>query len=288
MDLGRLILADPQPPEVVQPRQGPLHVPAIFPQPAPVRRPPPRDVRTDAAPAQRPAMRVRVVAPIAIQAARPASGPARPAAYRWDRVHERDHRIDVGDIGGRRLRHQWYPARIGDDLVLAPLLATVDGARAGPSATAASPHEAAVDQRPIPVDPIRLVQLGQEPLVELLPDPGLVPVAEPPPAGHAATAAHLPGEILPVDAGLQDEQDAGQRLAVVDRLAAGEAAAARLVWREQRLQPLPERAANPHFVSASNRSGQVEYRPRSPILIATDDAATIGLRFCCKYKGSRI
>ena len=31
MDLGRLILAEPQPPEVVQPRQGPLHVPAMFP-----------------------------------------------------------------------------------------------------------------------------------------------------------------------------------------------------------------------------------------------------------------
>ena len=78
MDLGRLILADPQPPEVVQPRQGPLYVPAVFAQPAPVRRPPPRDVRTDAAPAQLPAMWVRVVAPIAIQAARPASGTARP------------------------------------------------------------------------------------------------------------------------------------------------------------------------------------------------------------------
>ena len=120
MDLGRLILADPQPPEVVQPRQGPLYVPAIFPQPAPVRRPPPRDLRTDAALAQLPAMPVRVVAPIAIQAARPASGAARSAAHRWDRVHERDHRIDVGDIGGRRLRHERYPARIGDDLVLAP------------------------------------------------------------------------------------------------------------------------------------------------------------------------
>src|SRR4051794_18580176 len=121
MDLGRLILADSQPPEVVQPRQGPLYVPALFPQTAPVQRPSPRDVRTNAAPPQLPAMPVRVVAPIAIQAARPASGTARPAAHRRDRVDQRNHRIDVGDIGGRRLRHQWYPARIGDDLVLAPL-----------------------------------------------------------------------------------------------------------------------------------------------------------------------
>jgi hypothetical protein len=85
MDFGRLILADPQPPEVVQPRQRPLREPAIPPQPTPVRRPPPRDVRTDAAPAQLPTMHVRVVAPIAIQAARPAARAARPAAHRWDR-----------------------------------------------------------------------------------------------------------------------------------------------------------------------------------------------------------
>ena len=43
-------LANSQPPEVVQPRQRPLHVPAIRSQPAPMWRPPSRDVRTDAAP----------------------------------------------------------------------------------------------------------------------------------------------------------------------------------------------------------------------------------------------
>src|SRR5208337_2369098 len=80
MDLGRFILANSQPPEVVQPRQRPLHVPAIRSQPAPMRRPPSRDVRTDAAPAQLPAMRVRVVASVAIQAGRPATWAPRLAA----------------------------------------------------------------------------------------------------------------------------------------------------------------------------------------------------------------
>jgi hypothetical protein len=123
MDLGRFILANSQPPEVVQPRQRPLHVPAIRSQPAPMRRPPSRDVRTDAAPAQLPAMRVRVVASVAIQAGRPATWAPRLAAHRWNRIHQRDHRIDVGDVGGRRVRHERNPARIGDDLVLAPPLA---------------------------------------------------------------------------------------------------------------------------------------------------------------------
>ncbi len=154
MDLGRFILANSQPPEVVQPRQRPLHVPAIRSQPAPMRRPPSRDVRTDAAPAQLPAMRVRVVASVAIQAGRPATWAPRLAAHRWNRIHQRDHRIYVGDVGGRRVRHERNPARIGDDLVLAPPLAAVDRARARPSATAAGAHEAAVDQRPRPIDPV--------------------------------------------------------------------------------------------------------------------------------------
>src|SRR5436309_2533351 len=36
------------------------------------------------------------------------------------------------------------------------------------------------------------------------------------PAGHAAAAAHLAGQVLPGDARLEDEEDAGQCLAVVE------------------------------------------------------------------------
>lgn len=55
--------------------------------------------------------------------------------------------------------------------------------------------------------------------MNLLPHAGLLPVAQPTPAGHAATAAHLLREILPGDTGLEYEQDTGPCLAVFDRLA---------------------------------------------------------------------
>jgi hypothetical protein len=70
--------------------------------------------------------------------------------------------------------------------------------------------------------------------------PGGLPVAKPSPAGHAAAAAHLQRQVLPRDAGLEDEEDAGQRLAIVEGLATGESEPPWLEWRQQRLDPFPE------------------------------------------------
>src|SRR3954465_1333323 len=100
MDFGRLVLANPQPPEVVQPRQSSLHEPAILTQAAPMGRPSSRDVRADAAPTQLPTMGVRVEAPIAIQLQRPSSGTARLAAHRRGGIPPREPRRDGGGIGG--------------------------------------------------------------------------------------------------------------------------------------------------------------------------------------------
>jgi hypothetical protein len=63
---------------------------------------------------------------------------------------------------------------------------------------------------------------------------------KPSPAGHAAAAAHLQRQVLPRDAGLEDEEDAGQRLAIVEGLATGESEPPWLGWRQQRLDPFPE------------------------------------------------
>jgi hypothetical protein len=53
--------------------------------------------------------------------------------------------------------------------------------------------------------------------MELRPDPGRLPVAEPAPAGHAGAAAHLLGQALSADAGAQHEDDAFEHPAVVER-----------------------------------------------------------------------
>src|SRR5947209_4033811 len=175
MDSRRAILTNAQPTEVVQPGQGSLHIPAVSPQPATVGRPTPCDVRSDTAPSQPSAVRVGVIAPVPIEAIRATTRPARLAAYRRDRVNQRDHRIHIGDVGGGRLRYQGDPGRIGDHLVLAPLLAPVYGAGAGLPAPASRPREAAIDQGAPPINLVGAVQLGQEQLVKLCPDTGLGP-----------------------------------------------------------------------------------------------------------------
>ena len=198
MESRRPILTNAQPTEVVQPGQGSLHVPAVFPQPATVTRSTPCDVRSDATPSQPLAMRIGVIATVPIEAIRTTSRPARLAANWRDCVDQRDHRIHIGNVGGGRLGDQWDPTRIGDHLVLTPLFAAIHRAGAGLSTSAPCPREATIDQGTPPIDLVRAVQLGQQQLVELRPDTGLGPVAEPTPAGHATATAHLLGQILPI------------------------------------------------------------------------------------------
>ncbi len=68
-----------------------------------------------------------------------------------------------------------------------------------------------VQRGPAPVDLPCSLQMLQEHPVQRGPDPGLLPVAQASPAAHARPAAHLGGQHLPRQAGLEHEQDAGQR-----------------------------------------------------------------------------
>ncbi len=52
-------------------------------------------------------------------------------------------------------------------------------------------------------------------MMKPLPHPGLVPLLEAPPAGHAAAAAHLLGEYLPGNSRLEHEQNARKSGAIV-------------------------------------------------------------------------
>ena len=78
----------------------------------------------------------------------------------------------------------------------------------GPSARPLFRLEVArVGDRPRPVELAGGVQLGQQQLVQPLPDAGLLPVPQPPPAGHPAAEAELLRQVLPGDPGVQHEQD---------------------------------------------------------------------------------
>ena len=111
-------------------------------------------------------------------------------------------------------------------MVLATGFAAIRGVRAGIPAPLGGLGERGVDQAPPPVDPVGPVEFGEQHRMQLGPDAGLVPAFQILPAGLTATAAQFRREVLPGDAGLEDEQDAGQDLPVIQRLASGKAEAA--------------------------------------------------------------
>ena len=88
----------------------------------------------------------------------------------------------------------------------------------------------------LPVGP----QPVQQDLVDLVPYARLLPGRQIPPATHARSAAHLPGQVFPRDAALEDEQDAREHLATVQGLAAGISASARLGRRQKGFDHAPQ------------------------------------------------
>jgi hypothetical protein len=98
----------------------------------------------------------------------------------------------------------------------------------------------AVDGAAVQIQNAVGAQLGQQQRVKLGPDAGLGPVPQPPPAGHSRTAEQAGGQLVPGDAGLEDEHDAGQSGTVIDRPTSRTATAARLGSRQQRFDSLPQ------------------------------------------------
>src|SRR5262249_51194968 len=101
--------------------------------------------------------------------------------------------------------------------------------------------EGSVDQSAVPIDLVRPVQFGQQQGVQLDPDAGSVPKLQVVTAGLAATTPKFGRQVVPGNTGLEDEQDAGENLTVIQRLASGKTKAAPRMRRQQRLDSLPER-----------------------------------------------
>src|SRR5262249_7779333 len=75
---------------------------------------------------------------------------------------------------------------------------------------------------------------------ELQPHAGVLPIAQAAPAGHAAAAAHLLGQVFPLDTGLENEENARERLAVVHRLSARGVAPAAVRRRQKGSNNFPQ------------------------------------------------
>jgi hypothetical protein len=76
---------------------------------------------------------------------------------------------------------------------------------------------AAIDRSARPVDLTGGVELFQQLVMQPLPDTGLLPGPQPPPAGHPRAVAELLGKVAPRDPGVQHVQDPVERLAIIER-----------------------------------------------------------------------
>ena len=129
MDIGATFVADGEAAKAMEPRVRAFDDPAEDAEAAAVRRSAPREDRDDALRAQPVAMRLGVVAAIALDHIGPAPGPAAPAADRRQRGDERIELRDVVDVGGGHLRDERDAARIGDEVVLGTRLAAIGWVR---------------------------------------------------------------------------------------------------------------------------------------------------------------
>jgi len=103
--------------------------------------------------------------------------------------------------------------------------------------------------RPRPVDPIGFAKALEQDPVQASPHPGLLPVAQPPPAGRAGPAALLSGERLPRDAALDDAREGRpvvQAWPTTPRL--------RRFERQERLDGLPQLVTYQFFSRTGKRS----------------------------------
>src|SRR6185437_4485699 len=111
-----------------------------------------------------------------------------------------------------------------------------------------------------------------------VPGAGGLPVAQAVPAGHAATAAHLLGQVLPGDAGLEDEDDPGEDLTIVEERAP--ALGLRGMRWEQRLDQSPELVREEwlgHDVSLSSRANGVSNSFGHSLQIAGHPRVVLGV-----------
>lgn len=99
--------------------------------------------------------------------------------------------------------------RISDDVVLASQLPAASGVRAGRVATQRGLERGAINQGSGPVDAVSPLQLVEQDRMQALPDTGTLQ-AQVGAAGLAASPVQLCGQVIPIEAGLQNEDDPRQ------------------------------------------------------------------------------
>jgi hypothetical protein len=116
-----------QPPPAAQPRQRPLHPPAVASKPHRRLQPTPGNPRPDPTTPQPSTIGLAVISLVRVDLVGSHPPPPRRRAHRWDVVdHGRQHG-HISDVGRGDHRGQRQPADLTDQVELAPRLATIDG-----------------------------------------------------------------------------------------------------------------------------------------------------------------
>ena len=130
MDVGAAFVADGEPPETVQPREGALNDPAGRAETTAVRGPSAGQDGPGPTGPQAVAMRLGIVPAVALEGARCAARASATAPHRWQGV---DHGVEVRnvvDVRGGYLGDEQDPARVGNEVVFGTRLAGIGWVRA--------------------------------------------------------------------------------------------------------------------------------------------------------------
>ena len=130
MHVGPTFVADEEPLEVVEVREGALDDPADASEPGAVLGLAASDDRRDPEPAKLVAVAVGVVAAISDHALRPAAWTSDRASDCWHGLHERQQLLDVVAVGAGQAPGKRDPTGVDEEVLLRPRAASVDRARA--------------------------------------------------------------------------------------------------------------------------------------------------------------
>ena len=129
MNARATLIAHGQTSKAMQPRQGALDDPARPPQAAPMRSAALRELRGNAARRQLVAMRLRIVAAVALDESRFAHGPTGAAPEGRHGIDEGQQLGDVVPVRRRQRRDERNPVRVGENMMFRPGLTAIGRVR---------------------------------------------------------------------------------------------------------------------------------------------------------------
>src|SRR5271154_4801062 len=130
--------------------------------------------------------------------------------------------------------------RVGQDMKFAPQFAAIRGIWAGFRTAQRRLGRGAVHNTQPPIETVGVVEPTQEPDVELFPDPYVLEFLQVVVTGTTTSQTQVRGQVVPGDAGLEDEDDARQYLPAIQGLATRKAEATQFGRWQKRCDFLPQ------------------------------------------------